>query len=169
MASPIYDACQGLLSLCWQRAVVSLWQWSLASPAGTGFSLDSQLCCISLLRVSSPESAPVLFLGPDHWSLTLSTQPPLTSGHIDVCFMLGSAGQHWSLCWILFCLLSTCCCTPLWGSKVLLVCSWEGVSMCVETFPSLCRLPKAQVLVPNSFVSFFSFIFYPASFCEDEL
>ena len=66
-----------------------------------------------------------------------------------------------------FCLLSTCCCIPLCGSKALPQHCSEGVSKCAETFSSSWLPPQGVGLHPKSFVSFFSYNFSPTSFCGD--
>ena len=138
-----------------QRWVPEIWKHgeleiSLGVP---GFSRDSLPSVVpgpsEYLHSIQSRSSP--------WGGTLSTQPPFTSVGVQTVSLLGSAGQQWSLQWIL--------CFAFWASvaaefpsKVLkLPCP----SLPVREFLSVQRhfllhvpLPGVQVPVPKSFVPF---------------
>ena len=59
------------------------------------------------------------------------------------------------------CLLCTCCCTPLWGSKAPLVPICEGVSKCVKTFPPSQLPPHGTRPIPFSLYLYFHSFFLP--------
>lgn len=67
----------------------------------------------------------------------------------------------------LFCLLSTCCSAPLWGSKALPVPNCEGVSDCAEFFLLHNSLPESQV--PFWFLCLLYFLIYFTLSCYVEI
>ena len=134
-------------------------QWSLASLAGPDFFLGSLSSVIlapsDCLMIVNPR--PLLGV----WPLKPGSQHPVptcSGEHADICPRLGSAGWLWSLCRI-FCILSSThlLCILLWGCKVPIVPTCEGVSECVETCSFTIPSPRHRSC-PESFV-FFSFLF----------
>ena len=169
---PISGACLGtaLPSLGTQNRKPlfsrTLKQWSLASPAGPDFFLDSLLANCGTLapfRLSSrsqPQSS---------WGLTSEAQASAPSPHPPqwVSRQASQAGECWLapiLCVGIspLCPLHPCCCTLLCGSE-----ASPSLSPQVKGLPSMWKLfllhrslPEAQVR-PYSFFSVFSFFFCP--------
>ena len=145
----------------------SLWQWSLASLAGSGFSLDS-LSCVKLAPSPSWQSIPVVSPKPNPWRPSLSTQSLFATMGLTRASQLGSAAQHQSLWWIV----------SILPSKHLLLYSpqrvqsfpfphpWEGFQVWGNFPPSWSPLWGTGAC-SKSFVSLFSYIFCPTSFCGD--
>ena len=134
-------------------------QWSLASLTGLGFSLDSLSCAVLVpeeyFHNSQPQSCP-WGLTPKAWASEPSPYLPL-----QACepFLIWKVLLSRNLCheFSLFCLMSTCCTAPLWGSKALPAPTCEEVSDCVEIFLLHNSLPEAQV--PSWLLCLFIFLF----------
>ena len=121
-----------------------------------------QLCSTSPLRVSSWQSTPILSLGSDPRSLSLSTQPPLAALSMQTASQLGSAARHWSFCQILSALSSThlLLCFPLrfWSSFL---------SPQVQGFLSVWKLFFLfEIRDPSHFLCIFIFLLpFPIDLC----
>ena len=120
-----------------------------------------QLCHTSTLRFPSWRSAPVLSLGSDLQSLSLSTQPSPASMVSGQASQVRSAGQHWSLYRILSTLLSTnlLLCSPLRLWSPFPSFSMRGFWVCAETFtpPQLPPKDWGPILIPLSLLFLISF------------
>ena len=106
----------------------------------------TELCHMSPLSLSSWQPTLILSLGSDLWRAP-GVLLCRCVRHANKCSRLGSTCWHQSLGWILFYLLSICCCAPHWGSLS------STLSSPVKEFPSMgellflhSSLPDAQVL-----------------------
>lgn len=170
MASPIYDACQGqvLLSLCWQSYCVPVTMIPCFSSRCRLFPGFSALLHYPLQSIfTGVRSSALLRTRP----LKPNPQYPASS-HQWPCRHMFHAGKCWSA------LISVL--NSVLPFKHLLLHS----PLRLQSSPSLSLAggfhvcgnlsffmlpPQGPSPRPKFLCLFFSFIFYPASFCEDEL
>ena len=131
-----------------------------------------QLYHTSPLRLSSRQPLPVLSLGSDLQSLSLSSQPlPALEGmQTSVSGWAVAISFHPCVEFSQDCLSHTYCCTLLWGSKVPPAPAREGFSGCVETFPPSQLPPRGEGFKLNPlYLSFFLISFALPHYVEISL
>ena len=131
------------------------------------FSELPQQCCTSPHRVFSCQLTLVLSLESDLQSLSLSTQPPLTTaGCKETVSRLESIGWQWSFHFTFWAPVAE---FPSEVPKLLQSTPERGFPSVKKLFLLHGSLPEAQVPALKSFVSLFSYIFCPTSFRGDWL
>ena len=128
-----------------------------------------QLYHTSPLGLSSWQSLPVLSLGSDIQSLSLSSQPlrTLEGTQTSVSGLAVIVSFHPCVEVSQYCLPHTCCCTPLWGSKIPPAPAHEGFSWCVETFPTSQLPPRGVGSKQILCISLFFLFIFPTPLCRD--
>ena len=121
-----------------------------------------QLYHPSPLSLSSWQSLPVLSLGSDLQSLSLSSQPlpALEDRQTSVSGWAVVISFHPCVEFSQYCPPHTCCCTLLWGSKVPPAPTHERFSRCVETFPPSQLPPWGVGSKPNPLYRSFFLIYF---------
>ena len=131
------------------------------------FSGIPQLCCTSSFKVSSQQSSLVFSLGPDPLPWALAPSPHLLWWTCNL--LLG-----WELLFgndlygelSSFCLSSTCCFIPFWGSEALLLAPpMKAFLRVCRNFSPFLAPSQGHRFPPQNSLS----LFCPTSFCRDWL
>ena len=97
-------------------------------------------------------------------STRLPVQPPLAGGkHEGLGYLSMGVAVRCVICGFYLFIYSSRLCCPLRFQNSPQTCRWEGFPV-FGNFSSFKTLSPGQVSVPNSFVSFLSFVFCPTSF-----